>query len=366
MKLSHCLAGTVLLWACGTAVAAAYEIGADLVLEAVHNTRGGLARGGAELASLSASVSLDTAQADLWHGGEWFVSALANAGDNPSDWTGDVQGISNIAAPRAAKIYELWYQHSFSDDQLQLLLGLHDYNALFYALDSAGLFTHASFGIGPDTSQVGPSIFPTTSLGLVASGNHQSLYWQMAVYDGVPGDPENPRGTQIHLNSEDGVFAGFEWGMREPEVYKWGLGYWYHSAQFEEPVYGETLDDNAGIYALAERYLGDHWAVFAQLGYARAHYNRLRRYLGAGVTYADLIKAGDQLGLGLARAQLDSQFRRENPDLARAEEALECTYFVPVLQHLGAQASVYYIRNPGFDPNLDETLALGLRVLLEY
>jgi len=136
-----------------------------LTLEAIHNTRGGSHRGGAELMNLDFTVALDTAALQWWQNGEWFIYLLADAGDNPSDLTGDVQGISNIAAPRAARVYEFWYRHTFADGDLNALFGLQDFNSVFYSLESAGLFTHASFGVGPDVSQVVPSIFPSTSLG---------------------------------------------------------------------------------------------------------------------------------------------------------------------------------------------------------
>lgn len=311
------------------------------------------------------TFALDTGALQWWQNGEWFIYLLADAGDNPSDLTGDVQGISNIAAPRAARIYEFWYRHSFAEGDVNVLLGLHDFNSAFYSLESAGLFTHASFGIGPDVSQVVPSIFPVTSLGLVVAGEHQSLYWQTAVYDGVPGDPDNPRGTHVQLGGDDGVFAAVEWGFQQAELYKAGVGYWYHTAAFETPADSRSLDDNSGIYFIGERYFGAGWAAFVQTGLARDRVNLINQYLGCGLSFSGALVESDSLGFAVAQVKADKRWRSENPQQKALERAWELTYRFPVTDFLALQGNLYYIENPGFDTSLDNAVAAGLRVYID-
>lgn len=342
-----------------------YEWTAALTLEAVHNFTGGMEEGTAELLNADLTFALDTESAGWWRGGEWFIYALGNAGEDPSELVGDIQGISNIAAPEAVKIYEFWYRHEIADDQAQLLFGLHDYNSAFYALDSATLFTLSSFGIGPDTSQVAPSVFPTTALTLHLAVERGRQYWLAAVYDGVPGDPDNPRGTHINLRGDDGLFLAAEWGFASPGAFKFGVGCWHHSADFENPIDAETEDDNTGVYAVVEKYLGSKWAVFTQAGHARPTVNVIENYIGLGMTYSEVWRDGDSLGLALAQARNSEHYREENPGLSHAETTWELTYFLQLQAHLGLQTSVYYVHRPSMDKSLDDALALGLRLYLE-
>lgn len=91
----------------------AWDWSAAVTLETIGNLDGGVDTGWRSLSNLDLTLSLDTGAAGLWADGEVFVYVLGNYGRNPSDLTGDLQGVSNIAADDAIKIYELWYQHSF-------------------------------------------------------------------------------------------------------------------------------------------------------------------------------------------------------------------------------------------------------------
>ena len=67
------------------------------------------------------------------------------------------------------KLYEAWFEQTLFDDRLSFKAGLYDLNTEFDVVETAGLFINSSHGIGPDFSQSGvngPSIFPTTSLGI--------------------------------------------------------------------------------------------------------------------------------------------------------------------------------------------------------
>ncbi|WP_331346339.1 carbohydrate porin [Cellvibrio sp. UBA7661] len=344
----------------------AYEWAAALTLETVNNLDGGVKKGSRELANLDLTLAIDTEAAGWWGSGEWFVYVLGNAGKNPSDYVGDVQGISNIATDEALKIYEFWYQHSFVDESVEVLFGLHDYNSTFYSLESAGLFTHPSFGIGSDTSQVGPSIFSTTATALHFTFTGENQYLLAAIYDGIPGDPNNPRGTHIQFNSGDGLFSAVEWGWANSNSDKLALGAWQHTAEVENPVDGNINDDNTGIYIIGEKNINNVAAVFVQLGQADDQFNQLEYYAGTGITFNSFWLDDDGLGLAVAHARNGDPYLAANTELQRAETAWELTYFAPVIDHLSAQASVYYIQNPSMDKTISDALALGARVYIEF
>lgn len=308
---------------------APYEWATALVLESVTNLEGGVQEGSSSLANFDLTLAIDTEAAGWWGRGEWFIYVLGNAGDNPSDDVGDLQGISNIATDESLKLYEFWYQHSFAGDSVKVLFGLHDYNSTFYSLESAGLFTHPSFGIGPDTSQVGPSIFSTTSTALHLAFSGDKNYLLAAIYDGVPGDPNNPRGTHVKFDGGDGLFSAIELGL---------------------------ISEN----------INDVTAVFVQLGQADDEFNQLEYYGGTGITFTGFWLDGDGLGLAVAQARNGDPYLETNNDFGRAETAWELTYFAPVVEHLNLQGSFYYIQKPSMDKALDDALAIGARADIEF
>ena len=343
-----------------------YEFDGAITLESVSNFSGGVERGSRQLANLDLTWAIDTASADWWSGGQFFVYLLGDTGGDPSEMTGDIQEISNIAAENSFKLYEFWYEHSFVDGHVQLLLGLHDFNSRFYSLDASGLFTHASFGIGPDTSQAGPSIFPTTAMSVNLRLTGELQYLQLGVYDGVPGDPDKPRGTHIKFAADDGLFTVLEVGLAEAEQFKIGLGGWWHTAKFDSPVSGEREDNNHGVYLLAEKYWGENLASFVQIGQADKQVNQLENYYGAGLVLSNWLKAEDAIGLAVAQARNGQPFLAANPDLLRAETAWELSYLFPWLDALSLQASLYYIEHPSMDKNIEAAMAVGTRVYVEF
>jgi porin len=350
----------------GNVHAEAYVWENALTLESIHNFSGGIDKGSAELANLDLTLAIDSEAAGWWQNGEAFVYLLGDYGRDPAEFTGGVQGTSNIAADDAIKIYEFWYQHSFVDDSIKLLTGLHDYNSTFYSLDSAGLFNHPSFGIGPDTSQATPSIFPTTAWTLHLTLDFNSFYVLTAIYDGVPGDPDNPRGTHIQFDSGDGLFKAIEVGMVAESQYKIALGYWNLSAETENPVDASIIDSNQGFYLIGEQYLSKNLAIFFQFGQADSETNQISDYYGGGFVYSNLLKEGDAIGLAVATVKNGDDFMSANTGVLTGETAIELSYNHPWSEIISSQLSLYHIKNPGMDSSLDDALAAGLRLVIAF
>jgi len=337
-----------------------------LTLESLSNLHGGVARGTRNLANLDLTLSVDTGATGWWDDGTFFVYVLGNYGRPPSELTGELQVLSNIEAENNLKFYELWYQHSFASGDVKLLVGLHDYNSTFYALESSGLFSLSSFGIGPDIAQVTPSIFPTTATTIHLTLVHKDQYFLLATYDGIPGDPAHPRGTHIRYGRDDGLLTAAEWGFASEKNYKIAVGGWKHTAKVENPVDGSMSDSNSGYYVIGEKYFSEHWAAFFQYGHADSKKNQLETYTGLGVTYKNLWVEEDVIGLGYARTENSSGFLVENPDLLFAETVMEFTYYHPVTEKVSVQGSFYSVEHPGMAPDLDNSLALGLRLYIEF
>lgn len=344
----------------------AYEWENTLTLESITNLDGGVATGTRNLANLDLTLSIDSQSAGWWENGNAFIYVLGNYGKSPSDLSGDLQTISNIQTDNNLKVYEFWYEHSFANGAIKLLAGLHDYNSTFYSLDSAGLFTTSSFGIGPDVAQVGPSIFSTTSTAIHLTLTDEHQYLLLATYDGIAGDPDHPRGTHIKFKKSDGFFNAIEWGVQSEGSYKLALGAWQHTAEVENPVDGNLSDSNSGFYMIGEKNMGDDLSVFFQYGRANSDKNQLNAYLGAGLTLNNAWVQDDVIGVAYASAINGSPFIQMNPDLLSKENIVELSYLCPVADYVSLQGSVYAIDNPSMAPGIDNALALGLRMYLVF
>ncbi|MHC4567213.1 MAG: carbohydrate porin, partial [Planctomycetota bacterium] len=220
-----------------------------LTVEGVQNVSGGIARSSRGLANLDLIMDAEGRALGLPGNGDLHLYLLGNSGGAPTEMIGDIQTTSNIEAPDTFKVYEAYWRQRHADDRIAWLVGLHDYNALFDSLDAAGHFTNSSFGISPDISQVPPSIFPTTSLAFIVSLLSGGGYLHLGAYDGGPGDPDDPRGTHIILDGDDGIFCALEGGIQHDETHsKLAVGGWYRTTEFESEFSGRTHHDNSGLW----------------------------------------------------------------------------------------------------------------------
>lgn len=345
-----------------------FEFEFVLTLEGVQNVTGGIARSSRGLTNLDLIMDAEGQALGLWENGDFHLYVLSNTGGEPTEMIGDLQTSSNIEAPDTFKVYEAWWRQRYADDRLAWLLGLHDYNALFNSLDTAGLFTNSSFGISPDISQVPPSIFPTTSLAFLVSlfPGHNS-YVHVGAYDGGPGDPMHPRGTHIILDHDDGIFYAVEGGVHNEETgTKLGGGAWYRTTNFDSEFNGQSYGNNRGVYLIGETSLAENWAGFFQLGRADQYRNQVGQYAGAGVARSAVWAQDDILGLALAYARNSDEYLNFNPGMDAYEMAVECTYEFHPAPWLTVQPDVQWIKNPGMDPGLDDAVALSLRAYISF
>ena len=357
--------------------------------DVIANRRGGIERGTKTLGNIDLQLRLDGARLFDRPGLTVFLYGLGNHGGKPSAMVGDLQGLDNIEAPTTWKVFEAWLEQSWT--RASLRGGLYDVNSEFDAIDTSSLFISSSQGVGPDFSQSGrngPSIFPTTSLGIRLSYlPSTNAYVQAAAPDSVPGDPNNPHGTHIQFNPGDGALLVAETGLRYPGApegtlgRRYSLGAWHYTAKFDDLLdtnsSGQPIQhrNNQGLYAIAEGALfhepGDAAQglnVFCRFGLASADVNILRHYLGLGVIYTGLFtgRPRDKLGLGLAHASTGEKYRRltalSGTAADKAESVVELSYRAGVLDWLVVQPDLQYIINPGADPALNNALVLGARV----
>ena len=351
------------------------DIQSVITNEYVSNTHGGLSRNDGNLVNYDLTLSVDTEKASLWDGGTFFVYMLGDWGKDPTSFVGDLQASSNIESPDDLKLYELWYDHSFLDGKVAWLIGAHDYNSEFDSLEYASSLFNSSFGISVDSSQVGPSIFPTTALATrVRINPSEHSYIQSAIYDGVPGDPNHPKGTHFKIDSDDGMFWGTEAGIlsnsEEPSdtYYKAAIGFWNHTTDFAD--YSDTQrSNNSGWYGIGETSLlheedpAQGLGTFIQLGFANPNRNEIGQYYGGGLMYTGLITYRDEdiTSFGIAHARHGNDYLALNPEADRAETAIEINYRLQITPYFAVQPDFQFIKNPGTDPQLKDASVIAVR-----
>lgn len=374
---------------------------------------GGLRRDATYLDNLDLKLHLDAARLVRWPGAMLFAYVLGNHGGVPSDLVGDLQGVSNIAAPEAWRLYELWLQQNLADGKFSLLAGLYDINSEFDVLQSAGLFLNGSHGMGAEfgaSGRNGPSIFPTTSLGLrIKYRPRPGFYAGVVVLDGVPGDLRDPKSNRVTLAGGDGVLVIAEAALlpgaaeRPPPIAsrvggrnrgrrigrgqnlvrydgKIAVGAWRYTGVFADvdaiPPGGSPRfrRGSYGAYLLAEHKLirgpdEDRGASgFVRIGIAHPDVNPIAGYGGAGITWTGAFDARpeDEMGLAVAVAAPGTPFRRASAAAGRPlgprETSLEASYRVQLRPAFALQPDIQWIHRPGADASVRDALVFGLRV----
>ena len=375
--------------------------------ELVWGAAGGARRGTTIPGVAGLQVTLQLGRVAGWHGASFFVFALGTHGGAPSDFVGDVQGVSNLEAPSRVRLEEIWLQQNLLRDRLSWLAGRYDLNTEFYRLQSGGLFINSSFGIGPEFAQsgtAGPSIFPNTSIGTrIDFKPSPNVVWRAAVLDGVPVD-RSGGGSRLFAQGDGALLVGevallarphtmrvprqrrFAIGRGPARSYagKLALGAWYYTARFADLV--ATLPDGApqrhhgsgGAYLIGDQTLwsprrGHPLALtaFAQLGLGDGRVNQIGAYLGGGLTLTAPLRsrAQDELGLAVAAARNGSHYEQAQATAGAStagETTVELTYLAQLGSWLVVQPDVQYVIHPGGTRGMRNAVVLGLRIAASH
>ncbi len=337
----------------------------------------------------------------------FYVYGLGNQGGSISSLAGDIQGVSNIEAINSWRIYEFWAQKKFLLARSSILLGLYDINSEFDVLDSSMLFINGSHGISPTlalSGVLGPSTFPYTSLAARIKVNPwKGLVFQFAALDGIPSNPDNPRGTKIFFRGKDGLLllaelslnpmhdeklqfrnrkARLRYMLRRGHAgedrYKFAVGGWMYTKKREAWSPSVSPTRGMGLYGLGEFKLysetnsfdqGLH--VFARAGIANKMANRLSGYLGAGAVYTGLLngREKDETGIAIAHAVNSSAYIEQQGLVSawpKAETNIEFTYSGVLSEWFQLQGNLQYVINPGRSLNIDDALVIGSRFIFSF
>ena len=344
---------------------------------------------------------VDTEAAGLWKDGLIFAHLMLYSGSQgtPSAIVGDFHGLSNIDAgltTTVPKLLELWYQHSFPFSKSSFLIGIHDWNSEFYIAEYAGLFLNGTFGMGSVIGIGSPSAYPTTTAGLrYKSQLTEDIYFQLAGYDGTPGDTDeffNVAFNSIDPDTEevtsDGIFIGVESGYvkgepGEKDYIKVAVGGWFSGIPTEgftgvEEEEGLNAGDVSssgpyGAYALAETSISETMGVFFKAGWADPAINRFSMFLAGGLNYTGLVpgRVDDVFGVAVTQTRQSQDFLtlNEGSDLVAAETTFEVTYSAQINEWLMVQPDLQFIQAPAMIGNTDimqNATVFGLRLQATY
>ncbi|MEO0412386.1 MAG: carbohydrate porin [Pseudomonadota bacterium] len=337
---------------------------------------GGISDDARYLDNVDLTLAVDLEDAAGWNGASLWLYGLYNNGNVLTNAAGDYQTASNIEAPvEAARLYEAWIEQDFGGGA-SFKFGLYDLNSEFDVLESADVFIQSAHGVGTVlgfSGRNGPSIFPITSLGARVQYIHDSGWAaRIAIFDGVPGNPDDLDDTAILLGGGDGALmvAELEAPLLDGKLL---FGHWRYTAEFED-FDGRAGDGNKGWYIRGEHqlwrsaaYSERSLAGFFRYGQGDRRFNPFNHFMGAGLTLTGPIKARskDILGIAFAAAFTSTDFQNARR-VERAEWNIELTYSARLTDWLRAQPNVQYILNPSADPGIKNALAIGLRIELGW
>ena len=309
---------------------------ADVVykLDLLHLTRPRLTTG---VGHLDATLNVDADALFGWPQTTLRLEAISDQGGRPNASLRTVGGISNLeVAERSARLYSLWVARDFAPGW-NLLAGLYDLNSEFYNTDASALLIHPSFGIGTDFSQSGrngPSIFPNLSLAVRLRAQAETgRYLQVAVLDGVAGDPGHPGNTVVRISRADGALVVAEGGWQSGSTgMRAGLGLWGYSQPVPR-LDGTGEQRNRGAYVVAQQNLlagpMARTTAFLRAGVADGAVNAVRVAADAGVLVERPLGAAGPAALtvGITTAHFGSHRkelgRRQGEAIATAETVVE-------------------------------------------
>ena len=354
--------------------------------DVISNISGGIKTGTAWLGYTDARVQADLGKLHGWNGLTAYFHFHSILGDKPNaNMVGSSMGVDNLeTSVNTGQFYQASLEKMLLDNHLSILLGLYPIDSEFYVTDTSGLFIHPSFGMAAELSQAGvngPAIYPMGALGgrikYVTADN--KAYAQLAVQDGIPGDPKNPYGTQIKLDKSDGIFSIAEFGYTPSleGVNKTALGVWGYSAHFDDlqdvDAQGNPIKRaSVGWYALMERILyaekqdaAQGLAGFMRMGFANPDIYQFAWSASIGLQYMGLLAGRDldAAGIAFTSSRASAKYRTIN-NSAAYESMVEVTYCIQMNAWATAQPFVQRIFNPGMDSSMQDASQLGIRVEL--
>ena len=375
--------------------------------EVFGNLTGGVQKGFVYDGLTQVVMQLDTRRAFGLYGGTFNVSGLNIHGQNLSAsnlYT--LQTASGIEADQATRLWELWYDQKFLDeDRLDIKIGQQSLDQEFMVNSNGMYFINTMFGwpmLPSANMPAGGPAYPLSALGARLSARPVDGMTVLAgVFNGSPvkdnngTDPQmqNRYGTSFPLNGGQLYITEFQFSypslgaMVDPDEsrplgWTYKIGAWYNTESFSDirldqsyhslssPVSdGNPLQHqgNYAVYATADQLV---WrddqdpnrtvAVFGRImGTPLKDRNLIDFSFNGGVVFHSPFRnrPADTFGVGMGYAHVSSQAAQLDRDTARfsgmpmpvrsAETFFELTYQYQLRPWIQIQPDIQYVMNPG-------------------
>ncbi len=291
-------------------------------------------------------------------GGSFHASLLWIEGTDPSERVGNLNAISSLSAPAAARVYQLWYKQILPP--VAVKLGQVVPGDDFMVSSTAALYLNASFGTYPTfTANTNAATYPLGAPGAVVTWSvTEAASFQSGVYvaDAGPNDGGN-HGFGWSMDHGWVVFSEVAYktslGGRSG-VYK--VGGYYDTARFTDLVTGASDRGNWSLYVLGDQmlYAGADGVptvtAFAAVALSPQQDRNTVYYYGqAGVNVIGLVpsRPKDVLGLGALYARFSADFVQANRVAGTAvtsqETIVELTYQAVIAPFLTLQPDLQLV-----------------------
>jgi porin len=374
--------------------------------EVLGNVNGGVRQGFEYDGLTAATLQMDTQRAFGWYGGTANISGLQIHGRNLSaDNLATLQTASGIEADRTTRLWELWYQQKFLDeDRLDIKIGQQSLDQEFMVSQNASYFVNTMFGWpmlpSADLPGGGPA-YPLSALGVrLRARPTDSLTILAGVFNGSPspsdsGDPQTQDRAGVSFPVKNGVLAIAELQYAypslstlveadetEPLARLYKLGVWYDGKRFDDQKIDSTglslaapnssgtplmHRGNYAVYAVADRMVWRDYDdpdrtvnVFLRaMGTPDEDRNLIDFSMNAGLTMHEpfLLRDDDTVGVGMGLARIGSHAAALDKDtgvfagtfypIRRSETFVEATYQYQATPWWQLQPDVQYVFNPG-------------------
>lgn len=362
-----------------------------ITVEIIHksdvltNTSGGIKQGSVWMANTEAAINMDMGKLAGWDATTVFVQYHVQHGNQPKDfngsYVGSFAGVDNIETGiNAGQFFQAWLQRNSADDSASVLAGLYAIDSEFYVTETSSLFIQPPYGMSAEMAQTGkngPPVFPVGALAVRMKYTSDIFFLQAALADGVPGDPNNPRGTHIKLGKGDGTLSIVELGYNSSEegksFNKTSLGLWRYSAHATDLVNGDPRLDH-GYYFLAERTLhteqddpAQGLSGFVRFGSVNKDVYQADWSGSLGLRYQGIFEGRDDdvAGIAVTTSHASSKYRQVNASDA-SETVVEISYRAQFQPWLAMQPIVQHIFNPNMDATLGDAWVAGLRLEVAF
>jgi porin len=344
-------------------------------VEGFGTVTGGSQSGGDWTSQLEFGVDVDTQKLVGLAGGSAHASFLWIEGTDPSERVGSLNTISNLSAPAAARVYQLWYKQALGP--VTLKVGQVVASDDFMVSPRAALYLNAGFGTYPTfTANINAPTYPLGAPGAFAAWQvTEAVSIQSGVYvaDAGPNDGGND-GFGWRTDHGWVVFVEAAYTANpagQSGVYK--VGGYYDTGRFDDLATGGRGQGNGSLYVLADQTLfagGDRAptvAVFAGFGLSPQQDRNTVYYYGqGGINAIGLLpsRPKDTLGLAVSYTRLSDDFVRANrvagTPVSHQEVIVELTYQVPITPFLILQPDVQAV----FDAtqSRQDAVIFGLRL----